>query len=109
GPGDERLRRRGEVGGGAETVRVDEDGEHAVEDAATAVGHRARRRAAGERAAEQLADEGEARALVLAEWKQRADRLDHGVARVRRRLAPVVDDRARLELDALVERDARLA
>ena len=66
-------------------------------------------RAAGERAAEQLADQRQAGALVLAERQQRADRLDHRVARVGGRLAVVVDDRAGLERDALVVGDARLA
>ena len=36
---------------------------------------------------------------MLAERQQRAERLDHGVARIRRRLAVVVDQRARLERD----------
>ena len=65
--------------------------------------------AAGERAAEQLADQRQARALVLAERQQRAERLDHGVARVGGRLAVVVDDRAGRERDALVVGDAGLA
>ena len=97
-PGDERLHLLRQVGGGAELLGVDDDREHAVEDAPPAVGHRAGGGAAGERAAEQLADQRQARALVLAERQQRAERLDHGEARVGRRLAVVVDDRAGLEL-----------
>ena len=96
-PGDERLHLLRQIGGGAEPAGVDDDREHAVENPAPAVGHRAGGGAAGERAAEQLADQRQAGALVLAERQQRAERLDHGVARVRRRLAAVVDDRARLD------------
>src|SRR5690349_19731867 len=108
-PADERLDLGGEVLGAAEPSRIDQDRQHAIEHLTPAVANRADRRAAGERAAEQLADQCEARSLVLAEGQQGAVRLDHRVARVGGRIAVVVDDRAGLERHALVVGDAGLA
>src|SRR5664280_3492728 len=108
-PGDERFHFPREVGGGAKPGWVDQDREHAVEHAPAPVGDRAGRLAAGQRAAEQLADEGQAGALVLAERQDRAGRLDHRKARLGGRVAVVVDDRSGRELLALVEGDPRLA
>jgi len=68
-----------------------------------------RRKATGKRAAEQLAHQRQAESLVLAEGAQRAVGLDDAVARIGRRVAAVVEQRAGLDGLALVVRDARLA
>ena len=94
---------------GAELLRVDEDRQHPVQHPPLALVGEGLGRAGGERAAEQLGRDREAVALVLAERQDRAVRRDHGEARVGRRVALVVDDRAGRERLALVVRDSRLA
>jgi MoxR-like ATPase len=108
-PRDERFGLLGEVLRGAERLGIDQDREHPVHHAhLSLVGHMLRP-ATGQRAAEQLAREREAGALVLAERHDRAEGRDHAVARVGRRVALVVDDDSGVERLSLVVRDAGLA
>src|SRR5450759_2485435 len=89
-------------------LRIEDDGEHAVQHALFARGRPAGK-PGGERAAEQLACNGHPVALVLAERKDRTQRFDHRISRIVAVLALVVDDASERKLVTFVVRDARLA
>ncbi len=92
-----------------EALRVDEDRQHAVDDAAPHAFLVVPGAARSQRAAEQLAGDRHAVALVAAEGEHRAVRRQHRVARILGRPAVIVDQPAEGHLVAFVVRDAQLA
>ena len=93
----------------AQALRVQNDRQHAVHDALLVRFVVVPRATTGQRAAEQLAGERHAIALVLAEGEHGAERWHHGIARILRRIALGIDQTTERHLVALVVRDAQLS